>query len=335
MNKYHVYGIGAGLVDTEIEVSDEQLNTLGVDKGTMTLVDEARQHELLEKLQGQLVASKRASGGSAANSIIASSYFGGNTYYSCKVANDENGEFYLNDMKAAGVDTDLTSYKNNEGITGKCLVMITPDAERSMNTFLGISETLSTAELNKDAIANSEYLYFEGYLVTSDTGRAAAIEARKVAEANQVKTAISFSDPAMVEFFKDGLLEMVGDGVDLVFCNEHEAMSWAGTDCVETAAEAIKQHAKTFAITRGGEGALVWDGEQFHKIAPHKVDAIDTNGAGDMFAGAFLYAITHDHDFATAGKLASRASAEVVTSYGPRLAAEKHESLLNEILGEK
>lgn len=335
MNKYHVYGIGAGLVDTEIEVSDEQLNTLGVDKGTMTLVDEARQHELLEQLKGQLIASKRASGGSAANSIIASSYFGGNAYYSCKVANDENGEFYLNDMKAAGVDTDLTSYKNNEGITGKCLVMITPDAERSMNTFLGISETLSTAELNKDAIANSEYLYFEGYLVTSDTGRAAAIEARKVAEANQVKTAISFSDPAMVEFFKDGLLEMVGDGVDLVFCNEHEAMSWAGTDSVEAAAEAIKQHAKTFAITRGGEGALVWDGEQFHKIAPHKVDAIDTNGAGDMFAGAFLYAITHGHDFATAGKLASRASAEVVTSYGPRLAAEKHESLLNEILGEK
>lgn len=335
MNKYHVYGIGAGLVDTEIPVSDEQLNTLGVDKGTMTLVDEARQHELLEQLKGQLIASKRASGGSAANSIIASSYFGGNAYYSCKVANDENGEFYLNDMKAAGVDADLTSYKNNDGITGKCLVMITPDAERSMNTFLGISETLSTAELNPDAIANSEYLYFEGYLVTSDTGRAAAIEARKIAETNSVKTAISFSDPAMVDFFKDGLLEMVGNGVDLVFCNEHEAMSWAEADNLEAAAEAIKQHAKTFAITRGGEGALVWDGEQYHNIAPHKVDAIDTNGAGDMFAGAFLYAITHGHDFATAGKLASRASAEVVTSYGPRLAAEKHAELLKEVLSDK
>jgi fructokinase len=136
----------------------------------------------------------------------------------------------------------------------------------------------------------------------------------------------------MVEFFKDGLQEMVGTGVDLVFCNEQEAMSWAGSDTVTAAAEVMKQCAKAFAITLGSKGALVWDGESFHNIAPHAVKAIDTNGAGDMFAGAFLYAITHGHDFATAGKLASRASAEVVCHYGPRLSAEQHDKILNEII---
>jgi sugar/nucleoside kinase (ribokinase family) len=331
MKQYHVYGIGAALVDTEIEVDDQFLADADIAKGNMTLVDEARQHELMDKLSNHLVASKRASGGSAANSIIASSYFGAKAFYSCKVANDDNGQFYLDDIKDAGVDSNFHSTKE-DGITGKCLVMITPDAERSMNTFLGISETLSTAELNEDALKSSEYLYFEGYLVTSPTGRAAAIKAREVAEQNGVKTAISFSDPAMVEFFKDGLQEMVGTGVDLVFCNEQEAMSWAGSDTVAAAAEAMKQCAKAFAITLGSKGALVWDGENFHNIAPHAVKAIDTNGAGDMFAGAFLYAITHGHDFATAGKLASRASAEVVCHYGPRLSAEQHQNILNEII---
>jgi sugar/nucleoside kinase (ribokinase family) len=149
----------------------------------MTLVDEERQNALIDYLQNHLVASHRASGGSAANSIIAASYFGCNNFYSCKVANDENGAFYLNDIHAAGIATPA-HITPPAGITGKCLVMITPDAERTMNTFLGISETLSVNELDVAAIAQSHYVYIEGYLVTSPTGRAAAIELRKHAEAN-------------------------------------------------------------------------------------------------------------------------------------------------------
>ncbi|MGK0442878.1 MAG: sugar/nucleoside kinase (ribokinase family) [Pseudohongiellaceae bacterium] len=271
--------------------------------------------------------SKRASGGSACNSIIAASYFGANTYYSCKVANDDNGQFYLDDLKSAKVDSDFEGEKA-VGITGKCLVMITPDAERSMNTYLGISETLSTEQLNPSAIAASEYLYFEGYLVTSPTGRAAAIEARKVAEQHHVKTVISLSDPGMVRFFKDGLIEMIGEGVDLLFCNEAEAKGWADTDCLDTAITELKTIAKQFAVTLGANGALVFDGENLITIAPYKADAVDSNGAGDMFAGAFLYAISHGHDFASAGRLASRASSEVVSNFGPRLAPSKHSELL-------
>lgn len=327
MSKYHIYGLGAALVDTEIDVTDDDLANMGIDKGLMTLVDRSRQEEIMQNLEGHLVHSKQASGGSACNSIIAASYFGASTFYSCKVADDALGEFYMNDLRAAGVDADY-SQKSAEGLTGTCLVMITPDAERSMNTYLGISETLSTAELNETALAEAEYLYMEGYLVTSPTGRAAAIRAREVAEQHGVKTALSFSDPGMVEFFRDGLQEMLGQGVDMVFCNEEEALGWAQTRSLDEAIAALKQVAKTFAITLGAKGALVFDGSELIEVAPRQVKAVDTNGAGDMFAGAFLYAITSGKSFAEAGRLASVSAAEVVSHYGPRLPAAKHGELL-------
>jgi len=331
MSQYHIYGIGGALVDTEIEVTDQDLNNMEVDKGLMTLVGEDQQKGMIEYLSDHLVASKRASGGSGANSIIAANYFGANNFYSCKVSDDENGDFYLKDMTDAGVTCNKNDQRH-EGTTGKCLVMITPDAERTMCSYLGISATLSIDELDLEAVKKSQYVYLEGYLVTSDTGRAAAIKLREEAEANNVKTAISLSDPGMVEFFGDGLKEMIGSKVDLLFCNEEEGKGFAQAETVEAAAEKLKQYASTFAITMGSKGALVFDGTNTFQIAPHTVKAVDTNGAGDMFAGAFLYAITHGHDFEAAGKLASRAAAEVVSDFGPRLPAEKHQQILQEVL---
>ena len=332
MSKYHIYGIGAALVDTEIEVTNDDLKNLGIDKGLMTLVDEARQQELISYLSDHLTASKRSSGGSGANSIIGANYFGANNFYSCKVSDDDNGNFYLKDMAAAGVTCNRND-QLHQGVTGKCLVLITPDAERTMLTHLGISATLSENELDLEAAKNSEYVYLEGYLVTSPTGKAAAIKLRETAEAHKVKTAISLSDPGMVEFFGAGLKEMIGKKVDLLFCNEHEAQGFVGAKTVQEAAEGLKQYARAFAITLGAKGALVFDGNTFHNIAPHPVKAIDTNGAGDMFAGAFLYAITHGHDFARAGALASRASAAVVSDFGPRLRPAQHKQILKEIMG--
>ena len=330
MSHYHIYGIGAALVDTEIEVTDNDLKNYQIEKGVMTLVDEARQNELMGHLSEHLVASKRASGGSAANTIIGASYFGANNFYSCKVAADENGDFYLNDMKAAGVST--TSAASTDGITGKCLVMITPDAERTMNTFLGISETISVTEIDEEALQQSQYVYIEGYLVTSETGRAAAIELRELAEKHQVKTAFTLSDPAMVQFFGDGLHEMIGNKVDLLFSNQDEAIGFTKTDNIDDAIEAMKQYANEFAITLGKEGAIIFDGEKLIRIAPHSVTAIDSNGAGDMFAGAFLYAITHGYSRQEAGDLASAASAQVVSQYGPRLRPEQHQEIMKNIL---
>lgn len=325
--RYHVYGIGAALVDTEIEVTDADLSAMAVEKGVMTLVDEARQAELIEHLAGHLVHSKRASGGSAANSIIAIAQFGGSTFYSCKVADDDNGNFYLHDLKAAGVECHIDKQRE-QGVTGKCLVMITPDAERTMNTYLGISATLSTDDLSHDAIAASEYVYLEGYLVTSPTGRAAAIRTREIAEQHGVKTSLSFSDPGIVAHFRDGIKEMIGNKVDLLFCNSDEALSWAQTNDLNEAIAEIKKIANQFAITLGADGAIVYDGVAQHHIAPHKVTAVDTNGAGDMFAGAFLYGVTQGWSFPEAGKLASVAAATVVSDYGPRLSANRQKQLL-------
>ncbi|OUS11678.1 adenosine kinase [Gammaproteobacteria bacterium 53_120_T64] len=327
MKTLDVYGIGAALVDTEIEISDAELATYGIEKGVMTLVDETRQLELINLLDNHLVMAKRASGGSAANSIMAVASFGGSAYQSCKVAGDDNGRFYLDDLSKAGVSHSGVEHLP-EGTTGKCLVLITPDAERTMNTYLGISETLCRKNLNLDAIASAKYIYTEGYLVTSPTGKDAAIECRKQAEEAGTKTAFSLSDPGMVEFFRDGLQEMIGEHVDLLFCNKDEAFSWTGTSSLDDAVEGMKQTASTFAITLGAEGAFVFDGENSHRIAPTAVTAVDTNGAGDMFAGAFLYGITNGMDYRQAGELASIASATVVTQFGPRLAVEQHHSLL-------
>lgn len=328
--QYHIYGIGAALVDTEIEVTDQDLSEFNIDKGVMTLVDEERQHELMDQLSDHLIASKRASGGSACNTIIAASYFGSNSFYSCKVADDDNGQFYLTDLKNAGVDYHNSGLES--GITGKCLVMITPDAERTMNTYLGISETLSVNEINEEAITSSEYVYIEGYLVSSPTGKAAAIKLREIAEQANVKTSLSLSDPAMVQFFGDGLKEMIGEKVDLLFCNGDEAMGFTETTTVSEAAEKLKSVANTFAITLGAEGALLFDGNEFINIKSHTVKAIDTNGAGDLFAGAFLYAITQGHSFETAGNLASAASAKLVTQFGPRLSAEQHQEIKSAVI---
>lgn len=327
MKKYDVYGMGAALVDTEIEVDDRFLADAGIEKGLMTLVDEARQQQLLELLSDHLVASRRASGGSAANSVIATSCFGGSAFYSCKVADDDNGRFYLSDLQRAGVDSNFHDAKE-PGVTGKCLVMITPDAERTMNTFLGISSTLSCAELNEAALRDSRYLYVEGYLVTSPTGRQAAVRAREMAEQFGVRTALSFSDPGIVAHFRDGLGEMLGAGVDMLFCNEAEAMEWSGAPTLEEAANALRGIARAFAITLGARGALVFDGRNYHRVAPHAVRAIDTNGAGDMFAGAYLFAVTNGYDALAAGQLASRAAAELVCHYGPRLPRAEHRRIL-------
>jgi sugar/nucleoside kinase (ribokinase family) len=329
MSSYDVYGMGAALVDTEIEVDDGFLANAAIDKGVMTLVDEDRQHALLGMLEQHLVYARRASGGSAANSVMATRHFGGTAFYSCKVADDENGRFYLSDMERAGVRTNRLA-AGASGVTGKCLVMITPDAERTMNTFLGASSTLSSEDLDAAALADSRFLYIEGYLVTSPSARAAAVRARELAEAAGVKTALSFSDPGIVAHFRDGLGEMLGNGVDLVFCNGAAALQWSGADTIEAAADALRGIARSFAITLGAEGALVFDGRQYHRIAPHPVRAIDTNGAGDMFAGAYLYAIARGHGAAAAGALACRAAAELVTHYGPRLPEPLHAHIREE-----
>lgn len=327
MKKYDVYGIGNALVDSEFEVDDRFFIDSGIEKGFMTLIDEDEQQKVLDLLNEHYQLAKRAGGGSAANSIYAMSQFGAKTFFSCKVANDESGDFYVRELGAQNVETNL-SVEREKGITGRCLVMVTPDAERTMLTSLGISQFVSTDELHYDALSASTYAYTEGYLVTSPSAKAAVLELKKYAKEAGVKFAMTFSDPAMVEYFSEGINEFLGDGVDLLFCNEQEAKLWSGAANLEAACKALEGKARQFVVTLGAKGARLFDGQHYSDVAAHKVKAIDTNGAGDMFSGAFMYALTKGYDFNKAGELASLASSMVVAQFGPRLTPDQHRDIL-------
>lgn len=326
--KYDVFGIGNAIVDIVTEVDDDFFIKNEVEKGVMTLVDEKRQLHLMSVID--MKQSKVSGGGSAGNTVVAVNQLGGKTFYSCLVARDELGKFFLDDLKHHGVDTNLKYENCPQGHSGRCLVMTSPDAQRTMNTFLGISSFLSPAHLNEEAITNSKYVYLEGYLVASPKGLEALKEAKKMAERNKIEVALTFSDPSMVKYFSTQMEEVVGASVDLLFCNDEEAMIFTGTNSLVEAREKLKQTAKRFVITQGANGAMVFDGDTFINIEPYPAQAVDTNGAGDMFAGAFLYGITHGHSYAGSGKLASLASSHVVRQWGPRLQKEHAQKILKE-----
>jgi sugar/nucleoside kinase (ribokinase family) len=317
MKKYDVTGMGNALVDIEFKVQDQFFLDHGVEKGLMTLVDEERQNTLMGVISTH--EAKKQCGGSAGNTVIAVSQFGGNSFYCCKIANDELGHFFMNDMKNSGVSHNLNEGGLEEGITGKCLVMVTEDSERTMNTFLGISQNFSVKDVSEYAIKDSKYLFIEGYLVTSPNGKEAMSFAKKTAENAGTKVALTFSDPAMVKYFKAGFDDVIGPSVDLLFANEEEAMLYTGKSNLMEAREELKKAANHFVITQGKNGAMIYDGDTFIDIEPYPTTAIDSNGAGDMFAGAFMYGITNGHSYASSGKLASMASSKIVSQFGPRL----------------
>jgi sugar/nucleoside kinase (ribokinase family) len=197
-----------------------------------------------------------------------------------------------------------------------------------MNTFLGITADFAEADLHLEEMINSEYIYIEGYLVTSDVSRNAAIHARKIAKENNVKTAFTFSDPAMVTYFKEGVSEIIAEGVDVLFSNEEEALTYSGKDSLDEAIVALSKITKKLVLTLGSKGAKVINPESTIIIEPVKVEAIDTNGAGDMFAGAFMYGLTHGMSDQQAGNLASESAANIVTVFGARLDKQVQQNIL-------
>jgi sugar/nucleoside kinase (ribokinase family) len=326
MKEYNVYAIGNALVDIEYHTSAKKLTELGIDKGVMTLIDEPKQNNLMTYLGES--HEKMACGGSAANTIITLAQLGASVHFDCRVANDMTGQFFIQDLHDSGVHSTLKLDESYTGVTGKCLVFVTPDADRTMNTFLGASADLAVSDIDIDAIKRSDYVYIEGYLVSADSTRQAAIKARELAEKSKVKTALTLSDPNMVIFFRAGMEEMLGSGVDLLFANEDEACELAQTRDLDVAIQSMRKVARTFAITRGKQGALLFDGNSTIRIEPHPVEAIDTLGAGDSFAGAFLYGLTQGMSFQQSGELASLASSRIVTQYGPRLSTSEVQSLI-------
>ena len=325
MKKIDVYAIGNALVDTEYEVSDALLDQAGVAKRHMTLIDAPRRAELLHHLQG--LHSRRTGGGSAGNTAVAVAQFGAKAFYSCRVADDELGAFYAQDLASHGVATNLSHMAAPAGQTGSCVVLVTPDAERSMSTFLGATADLDHTALHPQDIARSKVYYMEGYLAASPTGLDAALRGRALAVQAGAKLALTLSDMSMIQFCRPGLEAMLGEAMngetpaplDYLFCNEEEAQVWCGVQDFDAVCAHMAPLARTVCVTRSAKGSVILENGQRTEVPAVAIKALDSNGAGDMFAGAFLYAVTQGHSPAQAATLGNHAAAMVVAQYGNRL----------------
>lgn len=313
---FNVYGIGNALVDIQAQVSDEVLEKLDFSKGFTTLIDEATQQRVLSALDGTPLT--RGAGGSAANSVIGIAQFGGSGAFAGKVADDEVGNFFLQDMRDIGVAIEVPPAA--AGQSGTCVVLITDDAQRTMLTTLAVSGSLSPDDIDEDEIRNAEYIYVEGYLFSGDPNKAAALRAIELAKKNGVKVALTVSDPFIVNMCREELLELIQGPVDLLFCNLEEARALTQLHDPADCAKFIHDRAAAVALTLGPDGSILMEGNRLIPIEGVPADAVDTTGAGDMYAAGLLYGITNGLSWKQAGHLASHAAARVVSQVGARLA---------------
>ena len=280
----------------------------------MTLVDEAAQRRVLTQLDGR--PTTRCAGGSAANTVMGVVDLGGTAAYAGKTGRDEIGEFFLSDMRRRGVSIEVPPA---DGQSGTCVVLITEDAQRTMLTNLGVSATLGPDDINEADIRQAKYVYVEGYLFTNEGPRAAALKAMELAKKNHVKVAFTVSDPFLIGLFRDRFWQLIEEDVDLLFCNVEEARSLVGKEDAIECAHTIHQHAENVALTMGKAGSLLMHQGEVIPIEGVPVQAIDTTGAGDMYAAGILYGITNGLNCAQAGHLASHAAARIVGQLGARL----------------
>lgn len=314
MSQYDVYGVGNALVDIQSRIPDSVLEPLGFNKGIMTLVDEHTQVRVLSSLDGAAVS--RCAGGSAANTIVGIADFGGKPAYAGKVGQDELGEFWLEDMRKLGIQVEV---QPSQGQTGACVVLITEDAQRTMLTHLGLSATLSPDDISEDAIRKSKYIYVEGYLFAGESTKQAAMWAIELAQKHHVKVAFTVSDPFLINMHRELFWELLAGPVDLLFCNLEEARSLTGLQDPVDCAQKIHHHAADVALTLGADGSLLMHDQQIHPIEGVPVTAIDTTGAGDMYAAGILYGLTNGLTWQQSGRLASHASSRIVSQMGARM----------------
>jgi sugar/nucleoside kinase (ribokinase family) len=311
---YDVYGVGNSLVDIQARVADEVIGQLGFHKGVMTLVDETIRRRVLRALDG--VPLSRCAGGSAANTVIALAEFGGKAAYAGKVGADSLGHFFLDDMRKIGVTIEVPTAA---GDTGTCVILITADAQRTMLTHLGVSATIGPDDITEGEIRNAKYVYVEGYLFGGEPTRSAALRTMELAKRNGVKVAFTVSDPFLINAHREEFWRLIEGPVDLLFCNLEEARSLTGMhDPIECATE-IHRHAENVALTLGPDGSILMHEGRVIPIEGVSSQAVDTTGAGDMYAGALLFGITNDMSWKQAGRLASHAAARIVEQLGARL----------------
>ncbi len=312
--KYDVLGIGNAIVDVLANVGNDLLNKLNIRKGIMRLVDEFE----IEELYSNVNVVKKVSGGSAANTIVGLASLGDSVAFIGKVRDDDLGESFEQGLKAYGVDY-CTPKAKSDYPTACCVVMTTPDAQRTMNTCLGISGLLSTRDIDETAISQSRIIYLEGYLWDREEAKNVFLKAVEIARRSGGKVALSLSDPLCVDRHRAGFLDLVNNHTDIVFSNEDEIKSLLGIYRFDGVISKCGNIKNIFAITRGGEGSVVISGDEVHIIPAEKdVYVVDTNGAGDLYAAGFLHGLVNGMDLKSCGKIGNITAAEVISHMGSR-----------------
>ncbi len=316
--EYGLVTIGNALVDVLAHTEDDYIarqdSENGMKKGSMNLVDNKRAFDLYSDMQ----APTKMSGGSAGNTMACFASFGGKGGYIGKVADDELGKSFSASLKDMGVYYNTTPLSDGES-TGRCMILVTPDGERTMNTYLGAAVELTPADIEEELIKNAQVTYLEGYLYDPAQAMEAFIKAARIAHEAGQKVSFTLSDPFCVDRHREAFKDLVQNHVDILFANEDELKSLYETDDLEAALEIVKDKCAISATTRSEKGSVIMNNGERHNIDAEKdINVVDSTGAGDAYAAGFLYGFTEGMDMEACGRLGSIAAAEVITQMGPR-----------------
>ncbi|MBD2422026.1 adenosine kinase [Cyanobium sp. FACHB-13342] len=311
---FDVVGIGNAIVDVLVQADDDLLDNFELTKGTMALVDEQQ----AETLYARVGPGLETSGGSAANTLAGVAQLGGRAGFIGRVRNDQLGGIFAHDIRSVGARFETPAATEGPS-TARCLILVTPDAQRTMCTYLGASVGLDPADLDLEMVAQAKLLYLEGYLWDSDDAKAAFIAAAEVARAHGGEVALSLSDAFCVERHRDSFQELVDGHVDILFANEMEITALYKANSFEEAADQVRGRCQVAALTRSELGSVILNGAASHTIEPFRLGPlVDTTGAGDLYAAGFLHAYTQGQDLEACGRLGSLCAGQVVTQLGPR-----------------
>lgn len=317
--KFQVVGIGNAIVDVLSQCKEDFLTENGIEKGIMQLIDMERAVDLYSRVG----PAKEISGGSAANTIAGAAQLGGRVAYVGKVKDDQLGAIFAHDLRAQGAvyETVLAS-RDSEEETGRCIVLVTPDGERSLNTYLGSSEFLSPVDIDVDMMADAEWIFLEGYRFDGPDSHAAFAKAIAATKGAGGQVSVTLSDPFCIDRHREAFAKMLREDIDLLFANRVEIMSMYETDDFETALTKAAAQIKIVACTDGANGAYILTGGKRWHVPAVATVVVDATGAGDLFASGFIWGMTNGYDLETSGKMACVAAAEVISHIGARPEAE-------------
>ena len=309
-----VVGVGNAIVDVIAQADEALIDRLKLSKGTMTLIDA----DEADRLYGEMDAGMETSGGSAANTLAGIASLGGAGAYIGKVRDDQLGGVFSHDIQAAGVDYRSRPATEGES-TARCLIFVTPDADRTMQTFLGVSVMLGPDDIDPEAIGDAQITYLEGYLFDRDAAKEAFVKAAELAHAAGRKVALSLSDPFCVDRHRASFQHLVEGHVDILFANHDEITSLYETDSFDDAVGRLVGKVDLAAVTRGAEGSVIVTADQVIEIPAEPVtNIVDTTGAGDLYAAGVLFGLTQGYELEIAGRIGSICAAEVISHYGAR-----------------